>query len=294
MTTMISAKLVAELRDRTGASMMECKRALEAAGGDVETALDNLRKAGLKSADKRASRDTGQGLVGFAASSDGRRGAMVALCCETDFVARNDEYAGLLAKICAVALDNSATTVEALNAAALPGSGGSVEPSTVEEAVKALIGKIGENIRITQVACVASKSGKVASYVHHDKKKGALIAVDLGGDHASRANDDFLKQLCMHIVATKPVPEVLTRAEVSADAIEREKAVLRESDDIKKKPAEMHDKIILGRLEKYFAERVLPEQPWMLDDKLTVQKALVAATGPAAKIEAFARFQIGN
>ncbi|MBM3978514.1 MAG: translation elongation factor Ts [Planctomycetes bacterium] len=290
MTTMISAKLVAELRDRTGASMMECKRALEAAGGDVETALDNLRKAGLKSADKRASRDTGQGLVGFAASADGKRGAMVALCCETDFVARNDEYSGLLAKICAVALDKSTTTVEALNAAALPGTSGSIEPSTVEQAIKALIGKIGENMRITQVACVSTKTGKVASYVHHDKKKGALVAVDLGG----KANDDFLKQLCMHIVATKPVPEVLTRAEVPADAIEREKAVLRESDDIKKKPAEMHDKIIQGRLEKYFAERVLPEQPWMLDDKLTVQKALVAATGPAAKIEAFARFQIGN
>lgn len=285
MTTMISAKLVAELRDRTGASMMECKRALEAAGGNVEAALDNLRKAGLKSADKRASRDTGQGLVGFAASGDGKRGAMVALCCETDFVARNDEYAGLLAKICAVALDKGATSVDALNASPLPGTSGSVE-----DAIKALIGKIGENIRVTQVACVASKTGKVASYVHHDKKKGALVAVDLAG----KSNDDFLKQLCMHIVATKPVPEALTRAEVPADAIEREKAVLRESDDIKKKPAEMHDKIITGRLEKFFAERVLPEQPWMLDDKLTVQKALVAATAPAAKIEAFARFQIGN
>ncbi|TAJ21792.1 MAG: translation elongation factor Ts [Planctomycetota bacterium] len=285
MTTVISAKLVGELRDRTGASMMECKRALEAAGGDVEAALDNLRKAGLKSADKRASRDTGQGLVGYAASSDGKRGAMVALCCETDFVARNDEYAGLLAKICAVALDKSATTVEALNAAALPGTSGSVE-----DAIKALIGKIGENIRVTQVACLSTKAGRVASYVHHDKKKGALVAVDLGG----KANEEILKQLCMHIVATKPVPEVLTRAEVPADAIERETAVLRESDDIKKKPAEMHDKIIQGRLEKFFAERVLPEQPWMLDDKLTVQKALVAATAPAAKIEAFARFQIGS
>jgi elongation factor Ts len=284
MTTVISAKLVAELRDRTGASMMECKRALEAAGGDVEAALDNLRKAGLKSADKRASRDTGQGLVGFAASADGKRGAMVALCCETDFVARNDEYAGLLAKICAVALDKGATTVEALNAAPLAGG------ETVEGVIKALIGKIGENIRITQVACASTKTGKVASYVHHDKKKGALVAVDTAG----KPNDEFLKNLCMHIVATKPVPEVLTRAEVSADAIEREKAVLRESDDIKKKPAEMHEKIIAGRLEKFFGERVLPEQPWMLDDKLTVQKALVAATGPAAKIESFARFQIGN
>jgi elongation factor Ts len=285
MSQPISAKMVAELRERTGASMMECKRALEAAGGDIEAALDNLRKAGLKSADKRASRDTGQGLVGYAASADGKCGAMVALCCETDFVALNDEYAALLSKICAVALAKPFASVEALNTLPLPGTSGSVE-----DAIKALIGKIGENIRISQAVRLSTTSGKIASYVHHDKKKGALVAVDTLGKPA----DEFLKDLCMHIVATMPVPECLSRSEVSAEAIEREKAVLRETDDIKKKPVEMHDKIIQGRLEKYYAERVLPEQPWLKDDKLTVQKVLVAATSAGAKIEAFARFQIGK
>lgn len=285
MSKEIPAKLVAELRERTGASMMECKRALTATEGDLEKAIDLLRKSGLKSAEKRASRDTGQGLVGFAASADGKCGAMVALCCETDFVARNDEFAALLAKLCACVLDKAPASPEALGALPLAGASGSVD-----DAVKALIAKIGENIRVTQIARLSTRSGKIASYVHHDKKKGALVAVDTGG----KPGDEFLKQLCMHIVATKPVPECLTRAEVPAEDVEREKAVLRESDDIKKKPAEMHDKIIAGRLEKFYAERVLPEQPWMLDDKLTVQKALQAALGASAKIEAFARFQIGG
>ena len=283
----ITAKQVGELRERTGASMMECKRALEIAAGDVEAAVDHLRKTGLKTAEKKASRDTGQGRVVVSLRADARAAAIISLCCETDFAARNDEFERLGRELSALALASGAA-----DAAALLQQRSASLGDTADGAIKALVAKTGENIRLARAARVESAQGRVGAYVHHTQKVGALAAVKdapTGG-----GADEFLKKLCMHVVAAKPVPQYLRRTDVPAADIERERAVLRESDDVKKKPAEMQEKVLQGRLEKFYAERVLPEQPWILDPNLSVAKALAAALGPAATIEAFERFEIGG
>lgn len=286
----ITAKTVGELRERTGASMMECKRALEAAGGDLEAAVDQLRKAGLKTAEKKAGRDTGQGRVAALVRADGRAGALVALACETDFVALNDEFQALLRSLCAIVLEHGPKEVEggAGSLFSLPHPTG----GTVEAAVKAMIGKMGENLRVTQIARLESPEGRVLNYVHHDNKKGVLVA--LKALAPTEKIDAFGKQLCMHITAAIPVPQFLRREEVPADELARERAVIEGSDDMQKKPADMREKIVTGRLEKFFAERVLPEQPFVLDESQTVRKALAAALGADARIEGFARFQVGR
>lgn len=281
----ITAKQVGELRERTGASMMECKRALEVSAGDVEAAVDHLRKSGLKTAEKKASRDTGQGRVVVAQRPDARAAAIVSLCCETDFTAKTDEFGRLANELAAVALSGGAADAAALLAQRSPGLG-----DTADGAIKALVAKTGENMRLARVARRETTAGRVGAYVHHTQKVGALAVVSGAG----AAADDFLKKLCMHVVAAKPVPQFLRRADVPADELERERAVLRESEDVKKRPPEMQEKMIQGRLEKFYAERVLPEQPWVLDPALTVAKALAAACGPAAAIEAFERFEIGG
>jgi elongation factor Ts len=283
MSTMeITSKMVADLRERTGQGMMECKKALAATAGDLEAAVDWLRKQGMKSADKKADREMGEGRVAAHVESGGRAGALVAMTCQTDFLAGNDEFQSLLSSLAPLAVKNGIADVAALNAVKLPSG------NTVEDTVKLLVGTTGENIKVARLARYENKQGLIGSYVHHDNKKGALVSVTTAAPEAKAK--DVLRELSMHVVMHNP--SAATRAEVPAADLEREKAIYLE--EVKGKPAEMQERIVSGKLEKFYAERVLPEQKWIKDDTKTVQKVLDEVLGKGAKIEGFTRVQIGK
>lgn len=287
----ISAKMVSELRERSGAPLMDCKRALVASNTGpltesalMDAAFDYLRKAGLKSADKRAGRATAQGRVRVKLSADGKSGALVSLGCETDFVAATDEFNALLTEIAELVLAKNPDDVESLALAPLPS-----RKTTVGDALKEFISKSGENTQVVAIARFENPAGRVGAYVHFNQKVGALISVSTSAP-AEQA-DAFLKQLGMHIASSKPT--ALAREQVAADVIEREKAVYRESDDMKGKPADKVEMILKGKLEKFYQSVVLNEQPWVHDDKLSVKAAVAKALGADARIERFSLQQLG-
>jgi elongation factor Ts len=280
----ITAKMVQDLRERSGAPLMDCKRALAATQGDVEQAFDHLRKAGLKTADKKAGRSMGSGRVASLISPGMHAGAIVSLACETDFVANTDEFGVLVEKLCAHALKHRPANEAAMLAQKLEGAS-----ATIDDTIKGLVGKIGENMQLARAVHMENNRGRVGGYVHHNHRVAALISIT--SDAAPEKIDAFIKQLGMHVVASKPL--ALTREEVPADVVEREKTVYRESDELKGKPADRIDKILTGKLDKFFAGAALIEQPWVLDPASTVAKALAAALGPAARIERFALVSAG-
>jgi elongation factor Ts len=275
----ITAALVRELREKSGAGMMECKKALTQTKGDLEAAIDELRKSGLKTAAKKAGRTTGEGRVWAVVTDDGKSGAMVSISCETDFVAKTPDFDAFLKDLAAHVLEHRPADLETCLTQPWKGDG------TVADALNALIGKLGENIQIAEVAAYANEAGAVAAYVHHDDKKGGFVNVTTSAPDA-----DVLKDLCMHIVVYNPA--ALNRDAFSAADIEREKAVIRDS--LAGKPADIQERIMTGRMEKFFAEQVITEQPWIKDDKTTVQKALEAAMGTGTTLTAFARLQVGS
>ncbi len=280
----ITAKMVQDLRERSGAPLMDCKRALVATNGDIDAAFDYLRKAGLKTADKKAGRSMGAGRVGAQIAPSGQAGVMVALSCETDFSANTDDFGALVAKFSAHALHHRPDSTAAMLAQKLDG-----DSTTVDDVLKQLVGKIGENMQLANVVHYENKAGRVGAYVHHTPRVGALVSVT--ADAAPEKIDAFIKQLGMHIASSKPTARA--RDEISAEVVEREKAVYRESDDVKGKPADRLGKILEGKLEKFFQGTVLGEQPWVMDPAINVDKALAAALGKNARIEAFSLFQVG-
>lgn len=276
----ITAFMVRELREKSGAGMMECKKALEATNGDTEAAFDELRKSGLKTAAKKAGRDTSEGRVASCMAEDGKSGSMVAIACETDFVAKTPHFEGFLADLAAHTLEHEPADLEACMTQPWKGDG------TVQDALSALVGKLGENIQIVEVQRYENPEGFVGAYVHHDLKKGALVSVCSGGGGAA----DALKDLCMHIVVFNPA--ALDRGSISEETVGRERAIIQEG--LAGKPEEIQEKIMVGRLEKFFAENTLIDQPWIKDDKQSVSKAIEAAMGEGAAIHAFQRFQVGS
>lgn len=281
----INAKMVAELRDKSGAAMMDCKKALEATGGDLEAAFDHLRKTGLKNAEKRAGRSTGEGRVRAAFQRDGRSATMLQLTSETDFVANTEDFSRLLDQLLAHAAARKPATPEEMLRQPLAG-----ETHNVDEALKRVSGKLGENMQVARVAHFENPHGWVGGYVHFNQKVGALVSV--ATDAPREKAEPFLKSLGMHVVNGKPL--ALSRADVPPETIDREKAVYRESEELKGKPDAVREKILVGKLDKFFASSVLEEQPWIHDDALSVKKALAAALGPNARIERFALFQVGQ
>jgi elongation factor Ts len=273
----ITAKMVQELRERTGAPLMDCKRALTATGGDLEGAIDNLRKAGLKSAEKRAGRSTAEGRVRAFVAPDGQVGSIVALTSETDFVAKTEEFVKLAQDLAAHVAAHAPQNVEELLGQELGGQ-------AIGETIKAMSGKMGENMQVAGMARYENRSGRVGAYVHHDQKQGALISIT--SSRPAEEVEAFLRSLAMHVVARKP--SALAREEIPAAEIERERSVYLESEDVLAKPEDKREMIVKGKLEKYFAGAALLEQPWVLDDKLSVKKALAAALGADARIEGFA------
>jgi elongation factor Ts len=286
----VTAALVKELREKTGAPMMDCKRALDESDGDIETAVDWLRKKGLATAAKKAGRIAADGLVGVA--TRGVAGAVVEVNSETDFVARNSEFQTFVRAVCELAVGSDGT-LQALLRTPLPGS-----RRTVEEALTQLVATISENLVLRRVARLAVDDGVVSSYVHNALgagvgKIGVLVAL------ASPAHADRLtglgKQLAMHVAAANPL--YLDVASVPASALERERNVLREQARGSGKPEAIVERMVEGRLRKFYEEFVLLEQTFVIDGERRIAKVVddaARAAGAPIRVTGFARFALGD
>ena len=270
----ITASMVKELRERTGLGMMECKKALEEAGGDMKKAEDLLRiKSGAK-ASKVAGRVAAEGAVAASVSADGKTGALVEVNSETDFVAKDANFTAFAASVAQVAVAQQAESTEALAQQKLPSGG------TVEAARQALIMKLGENLGLRRVALHRAQ-GRLAYYLHGNRI-GVMVDFS-GGDEA------LGKDLAMHIAASKPI--AVSRDQVPADTIAREREIARARALESGKPANLVDKIVEGSVQKFLSEVTLLGQPFVKDDKLTIEK-LLAAKG--ARVNAFSLFVVGE
>ncbi len=285
----ITATMVKDLREKTGARMMDCKKALNETSGDMEAAVDWLRKKGLSAAAKKAGRVAAEGLVAIAAGD--RKASVVEINAETDFVARNDKFQAIALTTAQVALETGAD-VEALKGKACSLGG------TVQDALTNLVATIGENMSLRRVAHLSVPQGIVASYVHNALapnigKIGVLVALESSGDAAKL--QELGKQLAMHIAAARP--EALTVADVDAKAVQRERDIFAEQARASGKPDAIIAKMVEGRLRKYYEEVVLLEQVYVVDGesrvKDVVEKA-AKALGAPVKLAGFVRYHLGE
>jgi len=285
----ITAALVKELREISGAGMMDCKKALVETSGNLEEASDWLRKKGLAAAAKKAGRVAAEGLVG--AVAEGTQGALVEVNCETDFVARNEQFQGFVGAVTKLAL--GATDTEAVKTQKLPGEG-----HTVAEKLTQLVATIGENMQLRRTARLTVSDGIVVSYVHNAivpglGKIGVLVGLESSGDKGKLAA--LGKQLAMHVAHSNP--QAMTADALDPAAVERERGVLAEQAKASGKPAEIVAKMVEGGLRKYYEAWVLPEQIWVMDNKSRVKQVIEAAgkeLGTPVKIVGFARFALGE
>ncbi|HBO58639.1 MAG TPA: elongation factor Ts [Alphaproteobacteria bacterium] len=291
----ITAAAVKELREKSGAGMMDCKKALTASDGDIEKAVDWLREKGLATAAKKAGRVAAQGLV--ALKADGKQGVVVEVNSETDFVSKNELFQQFVAKTADIALQGNGD-IEALKAAAYE------DGKDVHAALTDLIAKIGENMNLRRVAKLSVTDGVVVGYMHGAiadglGKIGTLVALESTGDKA--ALEKLAKNLAMHVAAAAPV--CLNVADVPAEMEEREKNVVEaqikeeQAKTGKSKPAEIIEKMVVGRIRKFHEEVVLNEQFFIMDDKKKVKEVVAEAAkevGAPVELKAFARFALGE
>jgi len=267
----ITAADVKKLRDLSGAGMMDCKKALTETDGDIDAAVDFLRKKGLGAASKKAGRIAAEGLV--VSISKGNVGVVLEVNSETDFVSKNDQFVGFVNAVAQLILDNNPADVEALKAMDFDGE------HNVEQALSQLIATIGENMSIRRFERI--EAAGVASYVHGVGKIGVLIGVD--GDAAA----DLTRSIAMHVAAANPL--FISRDDVDVDTVDRERAVLSERAIASGKPEAIVDKIVTGQLNKFYSDICLLEQDFVMDTDQKVDKALAGAT-----VVAMARFALGE
>lgn len=286
----ITAQLVKELREKSGAGMMDCKKALAATGGDLEAAVDWLRKQGLAQASKKAGRVAADGLVGAAVA--GNRGVVVEVNAETDFVARNDKFQDFVAKASEIAL-KTGDDVEALKAAPFPGEG-----KSVTEYLTALIATIGENIQVRRAKTLSVPQGVVASYVHGAiapgrGKIGVLVALESSGDTAKL--QELGKQIAMHVAAANP--QSVSVDTLDPAAVARERDILKEQARSSGKAEAIIDKMVEGRLKKFYEDTVLLDQIFVVDGESRVGKVIEEAAkkiGAPIKVTGFVRYALGE
>jgi elongation factor Ts len=267
----ISAAQVKELRDRTGAGMMECKKALVETGGDMDAAIEHLRKTGLAKADKKSDRVAAEGVVVMAES--GNRAVLVEINCETDFVAKDDHFREFADEVARLALD--AEDVSALHEAEMAGG------RSVEDSRQQLVAKLGENIQVRRRAELATEGGTLGGYIHGGRI-GVLVAVT-GGD------ETLARDLAMHIAALNPAYR--DAADVPEEVIESEKQILVAQAEESGKPPEIVEKMVSGRLKKHLAEITLTGQPFVKDGDLTVGELL---DSKGAQVEGYVRLEVGE
>jgi elongation factor Ts len=285
----ITAAQVKELRDKTGAGMMQCKSALVEANGNIEEAVLILRKKGLAAASKKAGRIAAEGLVHITVEDN--TGIMVEVNCETDFVAQTDEFKDLAAGIAALVKSESPESVEALVELKWPGD---PDGHTVAQYISGKIAKIGENITVRRfVRFDASENSGLGSYVHGNGKIGVMVEVS--SDKAVDASSALAKDISMHVAAADP--RFLRRDEVTDSVLEAEREVARDQALKSGKPEAVVEKIVSGKMDKFYGETVLLEQAYIRDDKMTVQKVVdQAAKDAGAKLDVarFVRFKLGE
>jgi len=285
----ISAAMVMKLRKMSGQGMMDCKKALSDTDGDVEKALDLLRKKGLATLAKRAGRDTSEGLIVTKVSPDGKTATLATLCCETDFVAKSDDFVATAKTLADVAL-------------ACPADEGienvletSADGKKFNDLLTELVSKTGEKTLVGDYAKYQLDGpGLISTYIHFNEKVGTMVQIETSDE--TIAAGEVLKQtasdIAMHITATKPL--ALDKDQIDPETIEREKAIFAEQ--VKNKPANIIDKIVEGKINKFYAENCLLQQPFVKDDSRSVEQVLADAAkqaGGEAKIKRFARFEVG-
>lgn len=270
----ITAALVKELRERTGAGMMECKKALVEVDGDIEAAIEHMRKTGLAKADKKAGRTAAEGIIMVKTSDDSKQAVMLEVNCETDFVAKGDDFQNFCAEVAELALANQPADVDALTAIAMSGG------ESVADTLKRMIAKIGENMSVRRFQ-LFSTDGMLVNYLH-----GARIGVmvDMSGGDAELARD-----VAMHIAASKP--SAVSADDVDPALVEKEKEIFTAQALESGKPAEIVEKMIGGRINKFLKEITLLGQPFVKDPDQTVEKLLA---GAGATVNGFTRFEVGE
>ncbi|MBW3637214.1 MAG: translation elongation factor Ts [Armatimonadetes bacterium] len=278
----ITAAQVKQLRDATGVAMMDCKKALVEAGGDFDGAVAVLRTKGGGKVDKLASRTANEGAIGTYVVEDGATGAIIEVNCETDFVARNEDFRALVSELARNAALGGASDLDAFLAAKTLNQ----DDKTVEDLVKEGVATLSENIVVKRIALVGAQNGVIGSYVHSDGKKGALVVAE--GANTEEAKE-AARGVAMQAVALRA--PYLNRASVPAEVLESEKAIYRTQAAEEGKPEAMQDKIAEGRLGKYFKENTLVEQAFIRDDKKSVEQI---AKEVGVTIENFVRFEVGQ
>lgn len=284
----ITAKMVAELRERTGSGMMDCKKALTQTDGDIEKAIEVLREKGLAAAAKKAGRIAAEGLVSTYIVEDNNVGAIVEFNCETDFVAQNSDFiliSNALAK--QVALTNVNTVEELLAAKYIENN-----EVTVQEAITALIAKLGENMSVRRFNKITANNGIVYGYIHGGGRIGVIVSVEGG---TSEDVKEVAKQLSLQIAAANPL--FLTKEDVDNESLEKEKEIYRQQALNEGKPENIVEKMVVGRIQKYYKEVCLIEQLWIRDQDLTIRKYIENKSkelGVQLKIDKFVRFEKGE
>jgi elongation factor Ts len=286
-----TAKDVSELRQRTQAGMMDCKKALEECQGDMDQAVEWLRKKGISRGESRAGRAASEGKIVAKVAADGATGALVELNSETDFVARNEAFGQTVDRIADTLLASGSidgVISSAENSPLLATRFG--DAGSLADALKQLTGTIGENIVLRRYARFGG-SGAVGAYVHHNAKVGTLVEVaGLSGE----AGQQLARTVAEHITAGVPtIPVAVTRDDVPAALVDRERRIFSEQAAASGKPANIVEKMVQGRVDKFYKEVTLLDQPWVRDDSKAIRD-LVKAAGPGVSIRRFARFQIGQ
>jgi len=271
----ITAAMVKELRERTGAGMMDCKKALGETDGDLDAAIEFLRVKGMAGADKKAGRVAAEGVIAIAISDDKKKAAIVEVNCETDFVAKGDEFKAFADEIAQLILSNGFTSNEELEKLTLASG------KTLDETRRALVAKIGENMQVRRVEIVESANGEIGSY-QHGEKIGVVVAMDSG-------NDTLVRDVAMHVAATKP--QAISSADVDPAVLEKERNVLTEQAKESGKPMEIIEKMIDGRIRKFLEEITLLGQPFIKDPDQTIEKLLKAQS---ATVTRFVRLEVGE
>jgi elongation factor Ts len=266
----VTAAMVKELRERTGLGMMDCKKALTEAGGDMELAIEELRKRSALKAAKKAGRTTADGLLGVKVADDGSRGALIEVNIETDFAAKNDKFIDFVDAVLNQVFDSGVTDLETLMAGELG------------EARATLVQEIGENINVRRAECFISDGGSISSYLHSDKRKAALVEL-------AKANDELGRDIAMHVTAIAPM--VVESSEVAADVLSKEREIYTSQAADSGKPPEIVEKMVEGRVRKFLQEISLVDQAFVKDGNTSVGKLLAEDGNSALR---FVRFEVGE
>lgn len=286
-----TAQDVVKLREKTGAGMMECKNALKDSNGDIEKATELLRQKGLSVAAKKSDKSATEGIVASAISADKKSGVIIEINTQTDFVAKNDLFIEMSKKVSEIVLKNKPKNLDDLQNV-------QIEGTTVSEFVKNHIAKIGENIKIRRfnIFDLSSENGVIGSYIHPvGNKIGVLVKIKSNNNSAEL--EALAKDIAMHIAASQPQPEYIDRTQIPAEIIENEKRIELGKEDLAKKPKEIAEKIVQGRLDKILAQRCLVDQPFIKDPSFTVDSLIKEKNKQLnleIKIAEFIRFNVGE